>query len=150
SAYQRLRQACPTRFAAYLEAPDYSLLSLCPEPFLKVPDGQVETRPPNGTRPRGIEAERDSRLAEEMRHSPEARAENLTSAELLRNDLGRSCASGSVRVPELFSIESYPNVHHLVSSITGTLKPDLDALDLVAGAFPGGSITGAPKIRAMQ
>ena len=70
--------------------------------------------------------------------------------DLLRNDLGRSCAFGSVRVPELFSIESYPNVHHLVSSITGALKPDLDALDLVAGAFPGGSITGAPKIRAMQ
>lgn len=150
SAYQRLRQACPTPFAAYLEAPDYSLLSLSPERFLKVRDGQVETRPIKGTRPRGIDAETDSRLAEELRNSPKDRAENLMIVDLLRNDLGRSCAFGSVRVPELFSIESYPNVHHLVSSITGALKPDLDALDLVAGAFPGGSITGAPKIRAMQ
>src|SRR5690606_10927280 len=104
SAYQRLRQACPTPFAAYLEAPDYSLLSLSPERFLKVRDGQVETRPIKGTRPRGIDAETDSRLAEELRNSPKDRAENLMIVDLLRNDLGRSCAFGSVRAPALFSL----------------------------------------------
>ncbi|GGI96500.1 aminodeoxychorismate synthase component I [Halopseudomonas pertucinogena] len=150
AAYRRLRRACPTPFAAYLESPDHAVLSLSPERFLKVVDGQVETRPIKGTRPRGTTAERDTALAEELRSSPKDRAENLMIVDLLRNDLGRVCAYGSVRVPELFSIERYPNVHHLVSSITGTLAPGEDALSLLAGAFPGGSITGAPKIRAMQ
>ena len=149
-AYQQLRQACPTPFAAYLESPDYAVLSLSPERFLKVEDNQVETRPIKGTRPRGATPEQDQALAQELRLSPKDRAENLMIVDLLRNDLGRSCTYGSVKVPELFSIETYPNVHHLVSSITGSLKPELDALDLLAGAFPGGSITGAPKIRAMQ
>src|SRR5690606_24900590 len=147
SAYQRLRQACPTPFAAYLEAPDYSLLSLSPERFLKVRDGQVETRPIKGTRPRGIDAETDSRLAEELRNSPKDRAENLMIVDLLRNDLGRSCAFGSVRVTELFSIESYPNVHHLVRSITCALKTDMDVYVPFAGPLPSGDITRPPKIR---
>ena len=150
SAYQQLRQACPTPFAAYLESPDYAILSSSPERFLQVRDGQVETRPIKGTRPRGQTPAEDQALAQELYNSPKDRAENLMIVDLLRNDLGRSCTFGSVKVPELFSIETYPNVHHLVSSITGTLKPELDALDLLAGAFPGGSITGAPKIRAMQ
>ena len=150
SAYQQLRQHCPTPFAAYLESPGHAVLSLSPERFLKVEEGRVETRPIKGTRPRGATPAEDQALAEALRSSPKDRAENLMIVDLLRNDLGRSCRFGSVKVPELFSIESYPNVHHLVSSITGTLKPELDALDLLANAFPGGSITGAPKIRAMQ
>ncbi len=149
-AYQRLREACPTPFAAYLEAPEYSLLCLSPERFLRVADGQVETRPIKGTRPRGNTPEADRVQAQELLHSSKDRAENLMIVDLLRNDLGRACAFGSVKVPELFSLESYPNVHHLVSSITGQLAADKDALDLLADAFPGGSITGAPKIRAMQ
>ncbi|EZQ17152.1 aminodeoxychorismate synthase [Halopseudomonas bauzanensis] len=150
SAYRQLRQACPTPFAAYLESPAHALLCLSPERFLKVEDGQVETRPIKGTRPRGDTPTEDKTLAEELRSSPKDRAENLMIVDLLRNDLGRVCAYGSVRVPELFSIESYPNVHHLVSSITGQLAPGHDALSLLTNAFPGGSITGAPKIRAMQ
>lgn len=150
TAYQQLRQSCPTPFAAYLESAGHAILSLSPERFLKVEDRQVETRPIKGTRPRDVTADQDRALADELRHSPKDRAENLMIVDLLRNDLGRACTFGSVRVPELFSIESYPNVHHLVSSITGTLAEDQDALSLLAGAFPGGSITGAPKIRAMQ
>ena len=150
AAYRLLRQACPVPFAAYLESEGHAVLSLSPERFLQVTDGQVETRPIKGTRPRGTTPEQDRALAEELRNSPKDRAENLMIVDLLRNDLGRSCAFGSVKVPELFHIETYPNVHHLVSSISAALKPGLDALELLAGAFPGGSITGAPKIRAMQ
>ena len=150
TAYRSLRQACPVPFAAYLESEGQALLCLSPERFLQVADDQVETRPIKGTRPRGKTAMEDQALTEELRTSPKDRAENLMIVDLLRNDLGRSCRFGSIKVPELFNIETYPNVHHLVSSISGTLKPELDALELLAGAFPGGSITGAPKIRAMQ
>jgi len=151
SAYRALRRACPTPFAAYLGLPGGgAILSLSPERFLKVSQRQVETRPIKGTRSRGASASEDQRLAEELLNSPKERAENLMIVDLLRNDLGRSCATGSVRVPQLFALESYPNVHHLVSSVTGQLAADKDPLDLLAGCFPGGSITGAPKIRAMQ
>ncbi len=150
SAWQRLRQACPTPFSAYLESPDGALLCLSPERFLQVHNGHVETRPIKGTRGRGATPEQDQALAEELLECLKDRAENLMIVDLLRNDLGRSCRPGSVRVPELFALETYPNVHHLVSSVTGELAPDQDALDLLAAAFPGGSITGAPKIRAMQ
>ncbi|WP_163025058.1 anthranilate synthase component I family protein, partial [Pseudomonas viridiflava] len=92
----------------------------------------------------------DAELAGQLLSSEKDRAENLMIVDLLRNDLGRSCRIGSVKVPQLFSLETYPNVHHLVSSVTGELAADHDALDLIAGSFPGGSITGAPKIRAMQ
>lgn len=150
AAYALLRQACPTPFAAYLETAEHSVLSLSPERFLRVCEESVDTRPIKGTRRRGANPDEDADLARELRDSPKDRAENLMIVDLLRNDLGRSCALGSVRVPELFAVETYPNVHHLVSAITGRLAPDHDALDLLAGAFPGGSITGAPKIRAMQ
>lgn len=151
AAYQALRVACPTPFAGYLALPDGdAVLSLSPERFVKVSQRQVETRPIKGTRPRGKDAPEDAAYAQELLSSPKDRAENLMIVDLLRNDLGRTCRIGSVKVPELFSLESYPNVHHLVSAVTGELAVGKDALDLIGGSFPGGSITGAPKIRSMQ
>ena len=151
SAYQALRAACPTPFAGFQPLDDGgAILSLSPERFLQVSRGRVETRPIKGTRPRGATPTEDAANAAELLASPKDRAENLMIVDLLRNDLGRSCRTGSVRVPELFALESYPNVHHLVSAVTGELAEGKDALDLVVGSFPGGSITGAPKIRAMQ
>lgn len=150
-AYQALRKACPTPFSGYQQLADGSaLLSFSPERFIQVSQGQVETRPIKGTRPRARDPLEDARNAAELQASPKDRSENLMIVDLLRNDLGRTCEIGSVKVPELFSLESYPNVHHLVSSITGRLAADKDALDLIGDSFPGGSITGAPKIRAMQ
>ena len=150
-AYCALRQACPTPFSGYLTLPGGgAVLSLSPERFIRVSRGQVETRPIKGTQPRGRNEQEDANNARTLLESPKDRAENLMIVDLLRNDLGRSCRIGSVRVPELFALESYPNVHHLVSAVTGELAADKDALDLLLGAFPGGSITGAPKIRAMQ
>src|SRR5450830_1430144 len=151
AAYCALREACPTPFSGFQSLPDAgAVLSLSPERFIKISQRQVETRPIKGTRPRGLTPEEDAANAAELLASPKDRAENLMIVDLLRNDLGRTCRTGSVNVPELFSLESYPNVHHLVSSVTGELADDKDALDLIAGSFPGGSITGAPKIRAMQ
>lgn len=151
TAFGLLRQACPTPFSAYLSlGADDAIVSLSPERFLKVSQGHVETRPIKGTRPRGNTEPSDQANAAELLSSRKDRAENLMIVDLLRNDLGRSCAIGSVRVPELFALESYPNVHHLVSCVTGQLAPGKDSIDLLLGSFPGGSITGAPKIRAMQ
>lgn len=151
TAYQALRTACPTPFAGFQSLPDGgAILSLSPERYLQVSQGRVETRPIKGTRPRGTTPAADTAEAQQLLGSLKDRAENLMIVDLLRNDLGRSCRIGSVRVPELFALESYPNVHHLVSAVTGELAADKDALDLIAGSFPGGSITGAPKIRAMQ
>ncbi|AIR90275.1 aminodeoxychorismate synthase component I [Pseudomonas cremoricolorata] len=150
-AYQALRKACPTPFSAFMQLADGSaLLSLSPERFVQVSGRRVETRPIKGTRPRANAPEQDAANAQELLGSSKDRSENLMIVDLLRNDLGRTCEIGSVRVPELFSLESYPNVHHLVSSVTGRLAAGRDAFDLIAGSFPGGSITGAPKIRAMQ
>ncbi|WP_194790641.1 aminodeoxychorismate synthase component I [Pseudomonas sp. UFMG81] len=150
-AYQALRAACPTPFSGYqqLDA-GTALLSFSPERFIRISQGEVETRPIKGTRPRSPDPVEDARNATELLASPKDRSENLMIVDLLRNDIGRTCEIGSVKVPELFSLESYPNVHHLVSSVTGRLAVDRDALDLIGGSFPGGSITGAPKIRAMQ
>ncbi len=151
TAYQALRQACPTPFSGYQALPQGgAIISLSPERFLRISAGQVETRPIKGTRPRHADPQQDQAQADALLDSRKDRAENLMIVDLLRNDLGRSCRTGSVRVPELFALESYPNVHHLVSAVTGELAADKDALDLIAGSFPGGSITGAPKIRAMQ
>ncbi|WP_248919464.1 aminodeoxychorismate synthase component I [Pseudomonas entomophila] len=150
-AYQALRAACPTPFSGYqqLDA-GTALLSFSPERFIRVSQGEVETRPIKGTRPRASNPIEDARNADELLNSAKDRSENLMIVDLLRNDIGRTCEIGSVKVPELFSLESYPNVHHLVSSVTGRLAAGRDALDLIGGSFPGGSITGAPKIRAMQ
>lgn len=149
-AYLRLRQATPTPFAGYLAWDDKAVLSLSPERFLQVHDGQVEARPIKGTRPRGRDEAEDQRLARELLDSDKDRAENVMIVDLLRNDLGRVCRPGSVRVPQLCGLESYANVHHLVSSVRGELATCQAPLDLLAASFPGGSITGAPKVRAMQ
>ena len=151
NAYQALRAACPTPFSGFQALADGgAIVSLSPERFLRVSQGHVETRPIKGTRPRGRDEAEDQAHAADLLASSKDRAENLMIVDLLRNDLGRSCRTGSVRVPELFVLESYPNVHHLVSAVTGELAEGRDALDLLAASFPGGSITGAPKIRAMQ
>ena len=149
-AYQRARRACPTPYSGFIRTKQGAIASLSPERFLQASQGVVNTRPIKGTRPRGQTPAKDAQLADELKASPKDRAENLMIVDLLRNDLGRACAIGSVRVDDLFSIESYPNVHHLVSGISGTLAEGEDALSLLSKSFPGGSITGAPKIRAMQ
>ena len=149
-AYLRLREINPTPFAAWMHVPGVRILCASPERFLSVRAGQVETSPIKGTRPRDPNAARDRALAEELRASPKDRAENLMIVDLLRNDLGRSCQIGSVAVQRLFGVESFAGLHHLVSTISGRLDPGTDPLPLLRGCLPGGSITGAPKIRAMQ
>lgn len=150
AAYRGLRKACPTPYAGFMALEKGAIASLSPERFIRLSAGEVETRPIKGTRPRRTDPQADADEAQALLASPKDRAENLMIVDLLRNDLGRSCSIGSIRVPELFALESYPNVHHLVSSVTGLLAEGQDAFDLLAGSFPGGSITGAPKIRAMQ
>lgn len=149
-AYRALRAACPTPYSGYISLDNGAIVSLSPERFLRVTEGTVDTRPIKGTRPRRLDPDADRSEARALLNSDKDRAENLMIVDLLRNDLSRSCRTGSVRVPELFALESYPNVHHLVSCVSGQLADNKDALDLLAGSFPGGSITGAPKIRAMQ
>ncbi len=148
--YLAMRAANPSPYGAYLPFPFAQILSSSPEQFLAVRKGRVTTRPIKGTRPRSEDSRQDQRLAEELENSEKDRAENLMIVDLLRNDLGRVCAPGSIAVPELFKVESYPTVHHLVSTVTGTLAEGEDALSLLAACFPGGSITGAPKHRAME
>jgi para-aminobenzoate synthetase component 1 len=150
AAYRRLRGLSPTPYSAYLNYPFGQVLSASPEQFLTLEGGSVVTRPIKGTRPRGASRAADEALATELRLSAKERAENLMIVDLLRNDLGKSCRPGSVRVPRLFALETFASVHHLVSEVTGELREGLHALDLLRGCFPGGSITGAPKRRAMQ
>jgi para-aminobenzoate synthetase component I len=151
SLYRRLRERNPAPFAAFLDFPGVAVLSASPERFLRVDaSGSVETRPIKGTRPRGVGPEHDAALGQALAESPKDRAENLMIVDLMRNDLSRVCAPGSVRVAELFALEQYATVHHLVSTVVGQLAPGADALDLLRAAFPGGSITGAPKLRAME
>jgi para-aminobenzoate synthetase component 1 len=156
--FRRLRTGDPALFAGYLDlgpspatgAPR-ALLSASPEPFLAVDaDGNVATDPIKGTRPRGRSREEDRSLARELLASGKDRAENVMIVDVLRNDLGRVCVPGSVRVPRLLRLERTAAVQHLVTTVTGRLRPDADAFDLLTASFPGGSITGAPKIRAME
>jgi para-aminobenzoate synthetase component 1 len=156
--YRRLRTGDPSLFSAYLDlgpgqlsGRPRALLSASPEPFLSVDtNGVVKTDPIKGTRPRGRDAATDRALARELLASDKDRAENVMIVDVLRNDLGRVCQPGSVRVPRLCRLERTAAVQHLVSTVAGVLAADRDAFDLLAAAFPGGSITGAPKIRAME
>ena len=149
-AYLALRSTSPAPYAAFMNLPHARILCASPECFLRVQNGQVITKPIKGTRPRSSDMQEDIRLADELRNHPKDRAENLMIVDLLRNDLGKSCTPGSVRVPTLFEVESFANVHHLVSTVEGRLAAGCDALDALRDCFPGGSVTGAPKLRAMQ
>lgn len=150
AAYKQLRQVSPTPFSAYMETPEGALLSLSPERFLKVDNCKVETKPIKGTRPRGQTDTEDQQLIKELAASPKDRSENVMIVDLLRNDISKHCLPFSVKVPSLFAIETYSNVHHLVTTVTGELESSEQILPLLKGAFPGGSITGAPKLRAME
>jgi para-aminobenzoate synthetase component 1 len=151
SLYRRLRALNPAPFAAWLEFGEVTVASASPERFLSLsPEGVIETRPIKGTRPRGTGPEHDAYLSRALADSEKDRAENLMIVDLLRNDISRVAAPGTVRVPELFALEHYSTVHHLVSTVSAQLDRRCDALDLLAAAFPGGSITGAPKVRAME
>lgn len=148
--YLRLRKINPAPFSAYLNLGDTVLASASPERFLKLNNRNVETRPIKGTRPRGKTDIEDLQNANELKASEKDHAENVMIVDLLRNDLSRVCLDHSVQVPQLCGLESYASVHHLVSVVTGTLQSNYQAIDLLKAAFPGGSITGAPKIRAME
>ncbi len=149
-AYRALRKLSPAPYAAFLDWPHAQILCASPERFLQVRNGRVETKPIKGTRARLQSKDADERQAQDLLKNPKDRAENLMIVDLLRNDLGKSCVAGSVRTPKLFELESYSNVHHLVSTVEGTLKYGCDALHVLRDCFPGGSITGAPKRRAME
>ncbi len=143
-----LRQALPSPFSGYLSLPRGAVISLSPERFVSVREGRAETKPIKGTAPRRADPEEDRAEGEALARSLKNRAENLMIVDLLRNDLSKTC--DRVEVPQLFELQSFANVHHLVSTVTGDLRPGATALDLLEGSFPGGSITGAPKIRAME
>lgn len=149
-AYLKLRQLSPAPYSAFFNFPHVQILCTSPECFLSVRNHSVETKPIKGTRSRSSDIVRDRQLADELRLHPKDRAENLMIVDLLRNDLGKSCVPGSVRVSRMFEVESYANVHHLVSTVEGELVQGRDALDVLRDCFPGGSVTGAPKLRAMQ
>ena len=149
--YRRLRARAPAPFSAFIAGGGGALAAVSPERFLSLDaHGRAEARPIKGTRPRGADAATDAALAGELRASAKDRAENLMILDLMRNDLSRVCAIGSVQAPERMVLETFPAVHHLVSAVTGTLRPGLGAADLLTACFPPGSVTGAPKVRAME
>jgi para-aminobenzoate synthetase component 1 len=145
-----LRRHTPSPFAATLCLGDHAILSASPELFLRRRGPRVETRPIKGTRPRGGDDAEDSRLAAELQASSKDRAENVMIVDVLRNDLGRVCATGSIEVPQLCALERFPQVWHLTSTVEGQLRAGVGPFELIEACFPGGSITGAPKLRAME
>jgi len=150
-AYQLLRKQNAAPFSSFFATPYATVLSSSPERLLKMTQQHVETKPIKGTRPRDLNnAERDKLLSDELQSSLKDRAENLMIVDLLRNDLGKVCVPGTIKVPKPFALESFATVHHLVSTITGTLADKHNAVSLLRACFPGGSITGAPKLRAME
>ncbi len=150
AAFESLREAIPVPHAGYVDAGPWQVLSISPERYLRIDGARVESKPIKGTRARGDDPAEDTRLREELVNSLKDRAENLMIVDLIRNDLSHFCRPYSVRVPQLFDVESYRNVHQLVSTVTGELKDDVLRIDALLSAFPGGSITGAPKRRAME
>jgi len=148
--YMTLRKINPSPFAAYINIPGCNVLSVSPERFLRVNNNLVQTKPIKGTRPRSQDKSKDNELKEELKNSIKDRAENLMIVDLLRNDLSKCCEVNSVKVTKLFDVESFPTVHHLVSTIEGRLPKKTSLVELLRESFPGGSITGAPKIRAME
>ena len=149
-AYLTLREKLPSPFSCFFETEFGTVLSLSPERFILSANGQLLTQPIKGTAPRGTTSEEDQRLAQELQESSKDQAENLMIVDLLRNDLSKVCQPHTVKTPKLFNLESYANVHHLVSSVTGVIKDNASPIDILEASFPGGSITGAPKIRAME
>lgn len=150
TAYREIRNHTDAPLSAFLQFEHYTILCLSPERFIRVHQREVQTSPIKGTAARHPNAEQDRLEAQALAKSAKDHAENLMIVDLLRNDLGKNCVPGSIKVPKLFNIESYFNVHHLVSTIKGCLADDRQTLDLLEGCFPGGSITGAPKLRAME
>jgi para-aminobenzoate synthetase component 1 len=148
--YGRLRDRNAAPFAGYFDVGEFAVVSASPERFLAVQDGEVETRPIKGTRPRGWNPEEDFARMDELLESAKDRAENVMIVDLLRNDLGRVCEYGSIRVEGVCRVETFRTVHHLVSEVRGRLRQGLGPIDLLKAAFPGGSVTGAPKVRAME
>jgi len=149
-AYREMRALNPVPFGAFLQFDDLEILSFSPERFLKLEGRRVTTQPIKGTRPRSENPDEDLRHKRELMQSLKDRAENLMIVDLLRNDLGRVCEPGSIGVRDLFTVESFPTVHHMISTVSGRLRDGEDAMSLLRACFPGGSITGAPKIRAME
>lgn len=149
-AYCALRHENRAPFSAFLRFADHAILSISPERFLQLNGNKVQSKPIKGTRARSDDAFIDQANADELKHAIKDQAENLMIVDLLRNDISRVCRAGTVKVPSIFQIESFPSVHHLVSTVEGEIRPEYDGSDLLRAAFPGGSITGAPKIRAMN
>lgn len=149
-AYMALRIENKAPFSAFIRLENTAILSVSPERFLQLSQGKVQSKPIKGTMPRSANKQQDEEYAQQLANSTKDRAENVMIVDLLRNDMSKVCKANSVVVPTLFDIESFPAVHHLVSTVEGQLAEQYDACDLLRGAFPGGSITGAPKIRAME
>ena len=148
--YETLRRLNPSPFACWLRWEDLAVVSCSPERLVRVQDGRIDTRPIAGTRPRGATSDEDALNSLELLLSEKERAEHIMLVDLARNDLGRVCRAGSVQVNELMGLEAYSHVLHIVSDVAGVVSPGVDAVEVIRAVFPGGTITGCPKVRCMQ